>query len=267
MSILSLENVSFSYPNGVPALKDISLSFEAGEKVAIIGQNGAGKTTAVKLMNGLLKPTSGIVEVDGWNTKEHTTAQISSKVGYVFQNPDDQIFHDTILDEVRFSTRNLDISDEAKEKVVNEALELCNLADYKEMHPYSLPYSLRKFITIAAVIAMQTAVIIMDEPTAGQDRYALERLSTIMDQLVASGKTVIIITHDMPFVANNFEKVVAMANGSVVSKGLAADIFSDEAIIEQCHIQAPYVGQIAAHLGWPQSILTVDDFVKYAKKN
>ncbi|MBT2760384.1 ABC transporter ATP-binding protein [Paenibacillus sp. ISL-20] len=263
MAILTLDQVSFRYPNGTNAVDHISMSFQAGEKAAIIGQNGAGKTTAVKLMNGLLKPSSGTVTVDGWDTKEHTTAQISAKVGYVFQNPDDQLFHETIYEEVAFSTRHLNVDAAQAKKIIATALELTELTEYATLHPYSLPYSMRKFVTIAAVIAMQSKVIILDEPTAGQDGRSLERLTRIIDYLTGEGKTVITITHDMTYVANHFERVVVMANGHVLSDSTAKEIFWQPALMQESHIQAPPVSQLASALYWPGQIVTVDEFVEY----
>lgn len=117
MSFLTLDNVSYSYPNGFKAVENVSMSFKKGEAVAIIGQNGAGKTTAVKLMNGLLKPQEGNVTIDGWNTKDYTTAQISRKVGYVFQNPDDQIFHSDIYSEIEFAPKMLGLPRKKSKKM------------------------------------------------------------------------------------------------------------------------------------------------------
>ncbi|EHS55908.1 energy-coupling factor ABC transporter ATP-binding protein [Paenibacillus sp. Aloe-11] len=265
MALLSLNQVSFRYPNGTKAVDHISMSFQAGEKVAIIGQNGAGKTTAVKLMNGLLKPSSGTVIVDGWDTKDHTTAQISSKVGYVFQNPDDQLFHETIYEEVAFSTRHLKVDAAEAKRMIATALELTGLTEYATLHPYSLPYSMRKFVTIAAVIAMQSKVIILDEPTAGQDRRSLDRLTRIIDYLTQEGKTVITITHDMAYVANHFKRVIVMANQHVISDSTAQEIFWQSALMQESHIQAPPVSQLASALHWPGQIVTVDEFVEYGK--
>lgn len=265
MALLELQQVSYIYPNGSKALDQVSMSFEEGEKVAIIGQNGAGKTTAVKLMNGLLKPTSGTVIVDGWNTLEHTTAQVSSKVGYVFQNPDDQIFHEKIREEVEFSTRHLNLSESEASKVVNEALQLTGLMDVADLHPYSLPYSLRKFVAIAAVLSMQTKVVILDEPTAGQDARSLERLTKIIEHLTKNGKTVIMITHDMNYVADQFDRVIAMANRRVVSDSTAKEIFWNPAVMKESHLQAPPVTQLAGTQSLGERIITVDAFVKACK--
>src|SRR5699024_8926648 len=164
MSYVELKNVSYTYPNGHEAIKDVSLKLKIGEVAAIVGQNGAGKTTTVKLMNGLLKPTSGTVLIDGKLTTDFTTAQISKNVGYVFQNPDDQIFQETIYKEIAFGPKNQGKSKQAIDESVRKAAKLCELEDVLDEHPYNLPYSKRKFVTMAAIIAMDTEVVILDEP-------------------------------------------------------------------------------------------------------
>src|SRR5699024_10933252 len=173
MSFISLKNVSYTYENGFEAVQNINLDVKLGESIAIVGQNGAGKTTTVKLMNKLLVPTQGEVYIDGISTKETTTANIAKRVGYVFQNPDDQIFQDTIYKEIAFGPRYQGMNKNAVEARVKSVAEICDLTDVLHEHPYNLPYSKRKFITIAAILAMDPQVIILDEPTAGQDRGSI----------------------------------------------------------------------------------------------
>ena len=156
MSYIKLRDVSFMYPNGVLAVENINLEIEKGENVAIIGQNGAGKTTTVKMLNGLLKPTKGVVMIGDMDTREYTTAQMSRVVGYVFQNPDDQIFHPSVIDEVEFGPRILKFDEKKKNELVDYALEITGLKQHKNENPYDLPHSVRKFVTIASIIAMDT---------------------------------------------------------------------------------------------------------------
>ena len=170
MSFITVKNLSFKYPSGTEnVLNDISLKVEKGEKLAIIGQNGAGKTSFVKMLNGLLKAEKGEVIVDGWNTKDFSVAKMSKKVGYVFQNPMDQIFHNNVFDEIAFGAKKLKYSKEKLDSLVEKAMKLTKLSEFKKENPYNLPYSMRKFVTIASIIAMDCDVVIMDEPTAGQD--------------------------------------------------------------------------------------------------
>lgn len=266
MTFLQLKDVSFTYPNGFQAVQNINMQFDLGESVAIIGQNGAGKTTTVKLMNALLKPTSGEVLINGENTSKFTTAQVSKKVGYVFQNPDDQIFHSDIYSEIAFGPKNQKLStSEVKERAL-QAAELCGLTKWLEEHPYNLPYAMRKFITIAAVIAMDTDIIILDEPTAGQDRHATKLLVDLINHLTGQGKTVVTITHDMEFVANHFNRVIVMAEKQVLRDANAREVFWDHELLGKSHLKQPYISQLAYSLNLDEPIITLDEMVSAIKR-
>lgn len=260
---IKIENLDFKYPNGDEnILNNISFEIEKGEKVAIIGQNGAGKTTMVKMLNGLLKPTNGNVIIDGWNTKKYSVAKMSRKVGYVFQNPMDQIFHNKVYDEIVFGTKKLKFSKEDVEKNVEKAIKLTNLEQFKEENPYNLPYSMRKFVTIASVIAMNPDIIIMDEPTAGQDYYGMHILHNLIDKLHKEGKTIITITHDMEFVVNNFNRIVVMTNGEIIADGDKSEIFWNLEILEKSMVKQPYISDLARELGILKNILSISEFIE-----
>ncbi len=262
MRDLILKDVSYSYPGGYLAVDNINMEIKAGENVAIVGQNGAGKTTTVKMMNGLLRPTKGEILVGDMNTKDYTTAQISRIVGYVFQNPDDQIFHSTVESEVRFGPKTLKLSLEEENKRVKDALEMTGMDIYKDENPMNLPLSMRKFVTIAAVIAMGTDILIFDEPTAGQDIKGDERLSEILKLLHEQGKTVITISHDMEFVAENFDRVIVMAKKKIVRSGKPKEIFWDFESLEHAMLKQPYVSRVCSALGIEGSVINIDEAVK-----
>lgn len=262
MKDLIMKNVSFSYPNGYLAVDDINIEIKAGENVAIVGQNGAGKTTAVKMMNGLFRPTKGEIMVGSINTKDYTTAKISRMVGYVFQNPDDQIFHSTIESEVRFGPKTLKLDIEEENRRVEEALKLTGMDVFREENPYNLPLSIRKFITIAAVIAMGTDILIFDEPTAGQDVVGNQRLSEILTYLHQQGKTVITISHDMEFVAANFHRVIVMAKKKIVRSGTPKEIFWDFETLEYAMLKQPYVSRVCGMLGIENNIIDMDEAIE-----
>ncbi len=261
MAYLELKEVTFNYPNGFTAVENVSMSFELGVKVAIVGQNGAGKTTTVKMMNGLFKPTSGDVLINGESTKGSTTAQISRKVGYVFQNPDDQIFHSNILNEIKFGPKVLKFSEEKAKEMLDLAINLTELNDYLDENPYNVPLSLRKFITVAAVIAMDTDVLIFDEPTAGQDFEGVQRLTKIIDSLIAMGKTVITITHDMEFVVNNFERVIVMAHKNVLADANVREVFWELDLLEESMLKQPSISQVAHNTNLGAKVLNVDEMI------
>lgn len=262
MGAIELKDVTFAYPNGYIANENLHLTIESGERVAIVGQNGAGKTTAVKLMNGLNKPTKGDVLVNGINTKENTTACISAQVGYVFQNPDDQIFNSNVKKEIEFMLHYLKLDKKEIDRRVNRAVELTGIRDYLEMNPYDVPYSTRKFISVAAILAIETPYIILDEPTAGQDLNGIKTLTTLMDVLRDEGKSVITITHDMEFVADNFSRVVAMANKRIIADGTAREIFWNQEVVKQAKIKKTQIAELANDLGIGSDILFRNELVE-----
>lgn len=261
MAILELRDVSFSYPNGFLAVDHVSIQVEKGESLAIIGQNGAGKTTTVKLCNNLHRPTSGDVLVNGENTKSHTTAEISRIVGYVFQNPDDQIFNATVESEVAYGPKMKKLPKEEVQRLVDEALEITGLSAVRDENPYNLPLSIRKFITIASIIAMQTEIIILDEPTAGQDLEGNRRLEKILHLLKEQGKTLITISHDMEFVASNFDRVIVMANKHVLADSTPEEVFWNFAVLSEAKLTQPYASRICHHLGINKKLLSRNDVV------
>ncbi len=266
MKDLILKDVCFSYPGDFLAVDNINMEIKGGENIAIIGQNGAGKTTTVKMMNGLLKPTKGDVLIGDLNTKDYTTAQISRYVGYVFQNPDDQIFHSTVESEIAFGPKMMKLSETEVNKRVENALKLTNLAKVREENPYNLPLSIRKFVTIAAVIAMDTEILIFDEPTAGQDERGNKQLTQILNTLHTQKKTVITISHDMEFVVNNFEKIIVMANKKVVKIGTPKEIFWDFETLKKAKLKQPIISDICRSLNLKNNIVdsksAVDQIMK-----
>lgn len=265
MSELEFKNVSFTYPNGFKAINDLNFVVYPSEKVAIVGQNGAGKSTCAKLMNGLLRPSSGEILLEGKNTKDMTTAQISRKVGYVFQNPNDQIFNSTVYDEVAFSLRALKVDEDEMDRRVRQACEICELSGYLDDHPYDLPFSTRKFITIAITIANDCDIFIFDEPTAGQDAYSMSCLKRVIDHLHDLNKTIITITHDMEFVVENFNRVVVMSNKEIIKDADKKEVFDEDEILQKAYIQPPVIKRLCNSINLNEKLLSVDDFVDYIK--
>lgn len=259
---IEFKHVSFQYPNGFLANEDLNIIIEEGETVGIIGQNGAGKTTAVKLMNRLNKPTKGDVIVDGINTKERTTAQIAKIVGYVFQNPDDQIFNQTVIREVEYMLKKMKLPEEEIEKRVEYALRLTDLLEEKEKNPFDLPLPTRKFLTIAAVIATEPKYIILDEPTAGLDVHGVAVLENLIKELAAKGISVITITHDMEFVVRNFKRIIVMAHKNIIKDGTAEEIFSRNDIVDEAKIKKPEISEIASALEIDKCILDCDELIR-----
>jgi len=261
MAYIKLKGVSYKYPEGFLAVDNIDMEIEKGESVAIIGQNGAGKTTTVKMMNGLLKPMSGEVFIGDLNTKDYTTAQVSRKVGYVFQNPDDQIFHSSVYAEVEFGPKKMKIDEKRKEKLINYSLKWTGLKKHKYENPYNLPLSIRKFVTIASIIAMDVDVVILDEPTAGQDLVGTLLLSNILKELQRRGKTIITITHDMQFVVENFNRVIVMADKKIVKTGTPKEIFWDFEALDKAMLKQPYISSLCYKLGIEGDIVSKQEAI------
>lgn len=263
MCMIQFEDVSFQYPNGFAAIENVSFQIERGTNLAIIGQNGAGKTTTVKMMNGLLRPTAGQVYIDSMNTKDFTAAQMSKKVGYVFQNPDDQIFHNTIEEEIAFGPKVLGFDQKRTKEMIAFSVELVGMQDNLKQNPYDFPLSIRKFVTIASVIAMDTDILILDEPTAGQDLRGIKMLEHMLKILGEKGKTILTITHDMEFVANNFDKVFVMANKKLLREGSPREIFDDSQLLETAMLRRPFIRDICYALGWKTSLTSPEEMVQY----
>jgi len=258
---IQVNSLSYTYPSGVVALKGVSLHISHGEKLAIIGQNGAGKTTLVKHLNGLLKPGAGSVTVGDWDTRQRTPSQLAARVGYVFQNPDDQLFKASVWDEVVFGPKNLGWKMDRIQEHCRQALELVGLLGSARRHPYDLSFSERKNVALAAVLAMDTPLVILDEPTTGQDYAGQEMAGRIVEHLHQLGKTVITITHDIDFCAEHFERVVVMAGGQVLLDGPAGEVFSRGEVLAQAAVDPPQLVRLAMELGWERPPLSVEEFI------
>ncbi len=230
MTELALEQLVHVYPDGgVRAVDGVSLQVRSGERVALIGQNGSGKTTLVRHLNGLLRPTSGRVLIDGTDAAALTVATLSRSVGLVFQDPDRQIFSPSVRGEVEFGARNIGLRGSDLEEAVTAALADTGLGDVPASNPYDLGGSRRKLLALASVLAMRTPVLVLDEPTTGQDARGVERVRRVIAAASAAGRTVIAVSHDMPFVAECFDRVVVMRAGKVILDGAPGVVFAAEA--------------------------------------
>lgn len=261
MEMFRIEHLDFSYLENVPILKDLNLHLD-GRPTAIIGQNGAGKTTLVKLLKGLLKPVSGNIYFRGEDMAGKTVAMLAGNVGYVFQNPDDQIFKYNVLDEVMFGPLNIGMDPERAKSEALKALELTGLAGKEGENPYDLEMYERKMTAIASVLAMDTDVLILDEPTIAQDWRGRQIIGSIIRRLTERGKLVIAILHDMDFVAENFERVIVMAHGTVLADGNAEEVFEQEEALKKACLQKPYVMQLCSRLGYEKPYLTVEELLR-----
>lgn len=242
------------------------LTIEAGEQVAIVGQNGSGKTTLVKHLNGLLQPTSGAVRIGDWDTRKHSVAKMARRVGYVFQNPDEQLFSKNIGTEVAFGPKNLGYSNEQVQVLVRDALVMTELSERTETNPYDLSPTWRKMAAIASIIAMDTPIVILDEPTTGQDAANIARIANVIKTLRERGRTVITITHDIDFCAENFERVIAMSQGQVLLDGRANDVLGQEEVLATTYVDPPQLTRLGKRLGFKETVRNQDEFLAELKK-
>lgn len=262
-ALIEIDHVSFNYEESPPALRDVSLTIGPGEFVALTGANGSGKTTLAKHFNGLLRPTSGAVRVGGRDAAGRSISELAHTVGYVFQNPDHQIFLPTVAEEVAFGPRNLGVSGAELEERVEAALALFDLRELRERHPTLLGRGVRRRVALAASYAMQPRLLVLDEPTGGLDQRATDQLMTVLHALVAEGRAVVLITHDMRLVGEHAERMIVLNGGQVRADGLTAEVMTRHALLHEAGIRPPAVARLAADL-WDARLpaaLTVDDFV------
>jgi energy-coupling factor transport system ATP-binding protein len=248
---LRLEGVGYVYPDGTRALRDVDLSIETGASMAMVGRNGSGKSTLVRHLNGLLRPTEGRVFHNGRDIANARVAALAATVGVVFQDPDRQIFAGKVRDEVAFGPRNLGRRGDELAAVVDAGLAATGLSEDAATNPYDLGYSRRKLLALASILAMGTPVVVLDEPTTGQDARGIDRVESIVASLAAEGRTVVAISHDMRFAAESFERIVVMRAGKVVLDGPPTDVFAQPSwpVLVSTYLEPPLPARVGARLG------------------
>ncbi len=262
-ALIEMKDVSFSYPNGKPVLKQVNLTINSGDFVALMGQNGAGKTTLAKHMNGLLKPSAGQVLVEGLETKKESISHLATRVGYVFQNPDHQIFSKTVEEELSFGPINLGWPADKISEAVTRALKDIGMEDRRNSEPYFMGLAERKLIAIASVLIMEPDVLVLDEPATGADYNVALRIMRYISGLHERGLTVIIITHDVSLAANYASRVIAMREGAIRLDGAPEEVFLQKELLMDCKIALPEVAELSMSLGQSgaQHTIRVQDMV------
>lgn len=267
--MILVEDLHFAYPDSQEALRGVSLRIEDGEKIALVGENGAGKTTLVKHFNGLLKPQQGRVVIDDLEVTKSTVAQLARNVGFIFQNPDYQLFGETVAEEVGFALKNFGYPEDVIAKRVDSVLKLLDLERYRGRSPLALSDGERKRVALASVLCYEPKILIFDEPTVGQDYSQKSKIAGFMEQMRLQGKTVISITHDMEFVAENFDRVVVMSHGRVLRDGRARDVLTDVDLLREARLLPVQMTELAWNLadrGVPPDILTVPEMLAVIRR-
>ena len=247
---IALENVSFTYQEGTPlastALSDVSLTIEDGSYTALIGHTGSGKSTILQLLNGLLVPSQGSVRVfDALITstsKNKDIRQIRKQVGLVFQFAENQIFEETVLKDVAFGPQNFGVSEEAAEQIAREKLALVGIDESLfDRSPFELSGGQMRRVAIAGILAMEPAILVLDEPTAGLDPLGRKELMNLFKKLHQSGMTIVLVTHLMDDVAEYANQVYVMEKGRLVKYGKPSDVFQDVVFMEEVQLGVPKI--------------------------
>jgi len=268
--IIKCENLTHIYDGEVLAVNNVDLEINKGELIGVIGQNGSGKTTLVKHFNGLLKPTKGKVFVDGKNTANMRVQELSRNVGYVFQNPNHQLFAKTVKEELEFGPTNLGLSPEEVEDRVEKAFKFFNLEKYREHHPYRISFPLRKLVGMASIYTMQPDVFILDEPTTGQDHITTRIVYSLIERLRDEGSTVICVAHDMILLAEVVERMLVMRNSLLIADTDPKTVFSDRELMASTHLSPPQITELSYRMRDKKMIddiaLSIDELIKKTSK-
>ncbi|GAB4393106.1 MAG: ABC transporter ATP-binding protein [Kiloniellaceae bacterium] len=246
---LELQQVSFSYVEGRPVLRDIGFSVASGEVVALVGRNGAGKSTLLRLLNGLLRPADGRVLIDGADISERKVSDIARVIGTVFQAPEQQIFNVSVRAELAFGPSQLPLSSEEREARVEEAMRRCGLGGCLDQHPLDLDQATRRFVAIGSVLATQPRILLLDEAQRGLDRDRRELLLRIVNQERAAGNAVILVCHDMEFVAAVADRVLGLADGRLLVDAQVGTFFADAAAVRSVSVEQPQITALGQALG------------------
>lgn len=259
-----VEHLDYVYqPHGAIALRDVNLRIEPGEFVAVIGQNGAGKTTLLKNILGLLTPTRGRVLVQGLDTRLATVADLATRAGLVLQNPDQQLFAETVEKEVAFGPTNLRLSAEEVKARTDEAIAWVGLEQQRWEFPPALCRGDRAKVVIAAVLAMRPQIILFDEPTTGQDDRGCRQIMEIARNLNRAGHTIVMVTHYMALVAEYAARTIVMCQGEIIIDDSTRHVFAQPNLLQRSHLMPPQITQLAQAMpqewGFPRDVLTVTE--------
>ena len=234
--MLAIEKLNYAYPDGHQAIRDINLNIKEGESIALVGANGAGKSSLFKLIIGIAEIKEGSIKVEELSVGKKTLKDIRRKVGMVFQNPDDQLFMTKVYDDIAFGPRNELLTEEEVEARVVNALEQLGITHLRDRMPHRLSGGEKRVIAIASVLAMNPRVILFDEPTSFLDPQARRNVINTLDSLKM---TKIIATHDLDMALDICDRVIILHHGSVFADGTVKDILLDENLLSQCHLELP----------------------------
>jgi energy-coupling factor transport system ATP-binding protein len=241
--VILIEDLEYTYPNGTKALNKINVSIKKKEIIGIMGKNGAGKTTLIRTFNGLIRPTKGNVYINGENIKNKSIGTLAQSVGIIFQNPQHQVFSNTIEEEIRFSLKSLNYTKKQAQEKINEILNIFNLEKYRERSPLNLSGGETKKLAVASIICRNPEILVFDEPTLGQDAKEIEFFINLIKDQVSMGKTIIIITHNVEFAMEYIPRTILMVNGQIIADGPTDKILTNGFLIQKSALILPQVFQ------------------------
>lgn len=259
MKIIQCQNIWFSYDGFTQVLKEINLKISDRDFLAIMGENGAGKTTLVKLINGLLKPSKGEIFVNNKNIITLSVAELAHIIGFVFQNADNQIFSRTVEEEIGFILKNFGYEEAKINEIVKEILNKFNLEQYKDHSPFLLSGGERKRVALASILCAEPEILILDEPTIGQDAFEKRKLMDLLYELNKKNVTIIIITHDIEFTAEYIPRCVLLSTGSIIADGPTKHILANEKILEQSSLLEPQLVNLSELLELGKEVYTLEE--------
>jgi energy-coupling factor transport system ATP-binding protein len=247
--VLTCTSVQFAYPNGIPVLTDVDLTIGRGERVALLGRNGAGKSTLLRHFNGLLRPQSGTIALNGINIAKRAPGASAQQMSIVFQDVRNQLFAATVRTEIAYGPSLLGIPKIDQERRVKDALDTCGLTADADTHPYDLPVARRRLVATAAIMALESDVIALDEPTAGLDSHSIETLSSAISACTQAGRAVILVTHDLNFCATHTDRVVLLAGGRIVLDAHWSSLNDDQIALLASEVGLPLGFDVARACG------------------
>ncbi|TFG07349.1 MAG: ABC transporter ATP-binding protein [Promethearchaeota archaeon] len=268
LPLIYINDVNYSYPNGTKALNSINLKIYKGELIGIMGKNGAGKTTLIRTFNGLIRPTNGSIFINGENIEPITVGALSQKVGIIFQNPQHQVFSNTVEEEIIFSIKSLKLSKKEIQEKTNEILLKFDLEKYRDRSPLNLSGGETKKLAVASILCRDPDIFVFDEPTLGQDAKEIDFFIKLIEQEMNKGKTIIIITHNIEFAMEYLPRTILMADGKIIADGPTHTVLKNEFLVEQTALILPQIIQLKKELSqiginFPAEIDSKNDMMQF----
>lgn len=260
--VVEARGLGHMYSTGVRALADVDVQIRGGEFVAVLGRNGAGKTTFARHLNGLLRPTAGSLRIAGADTADLSVGRLAMHVGYVFQNPDHQIFANSVREEVGYGLKNQGWEPDRIAERVDAVLERVGMSQFADRHPFTLGKGQRQRLAVASVLALEPQVLVIDEPTTGQDHTGARSMLELITDLNSSGHTVVMITHDMTLVAEHARRALLFAGGRMIADTTPRELFGSADLLERGNLVAPQVTTLARDLGARATVTTPAEYLE-----